>query len=122
MSELGTSPSHARMQRWSVFVPLLILAVTYLAWTVFQTMTLIKERETLTTLRTNQEQQIQNSKKLRENLDKLAKDTRVLADRGNPGARMIVDELRKRGITINLDTAATPPAAPEAVPQTQPAR
>ena len=113
-----SDPGHARMQRWSVFVPLLILAVTYLAWTVFQTMTLLKERETLATLRANQEQQIQNSKKLRESLDKLAKDTRVLADRGNPGAKTIVDELRKRGITINLDApTAAPGATPDAAPQ-----
>ena len=105
------------MQRWSVFVPLLILAVTYLAWTVFQTMTLIKEREALATVRANQEQQIQNSKKLRENLDKLAKDTRVLADRGNAGAKMVVEELRRRGITINIDgQPPSPGAAPDAIP------
>jgi hypothetical protein len=31
-----------------------------------------------------------------------------LAEQGNPNARLIVDELRKKGITINLNPA--PPA------------
>jgi hypothetical protein len=34
----------------------------------------------------------------------LALETQKLADAGNPNARTVVDELRKRGITINRPT------------------
>lgn len=39
--------------------------------------------------------------KVRATLDALALETRKLADAGNANARVVVDELRKRGITIN---------------------
>lgn len=109
---------------WSVFVPLLLLAVSYLVWTVFQTTQLVVERKTLTTMHSNQEKQIEESKKVRERIDALSRDTRLLADRGNPGASRIVEELRKRGITLTTEPStqtqtapgspATPPAAPPA--------
>ena len=52
--------------------------------------------------------------KLRSSLDALARETAILADRGNAGARLIVDELRKRGVTIN---PKAPPAGPDKNPQ-----
>ena len=106
-------PAPTRGQRWSVFVPLLLLCLTYLAWTVFQTTQLVIERNALRTLHANQDKQVQESKKLRERLDSFSKDTQLLANRGNRGALLIVEELRRRGITISTESAA-PPAAPDA--------
>ena len=51
---------------------------------------------------------MENSKKLRDQLDGLARETQLLANKGNAGARLIVDELKKRGITINPEPPATP--------------
>jgi hypothetical protein len=99
----------------SVFFPVLLLALTYLAWTIFQTVQLIREREALRSVQTTQEKQIEESKKLRGSLDKLARETQLLANRGNRSALLVVDELRKRGITINPDAApaaGTPSTAP----------
>ena len=106
-------PAPTRGQRWSVFVPLLLLCLTYLAWTVFQTTQLVIERNALRTLHANQDKQVQESKKLRERLDSFSKDTQLLANRGNRGALLIVEELRRRGITISTESAA-PSAAPDA--------
>jgi hypothetical protein len=92
----------------SVFVPLLLLAVTYLAWTVFQTTQMISERNALANLRANQEKPIQEAKKFRDRLDTLSRDTQLLANRGNKGASRIVEELRKRGITITTDVTPAP--------------
>jgi hypothetical protein len=103
---------------WSVFVPLLFLAVSYLAWTVFQTMQFVAERKALATMRTNQEKPLEESKKARERLDTLSRDTRLLAERGNPGAARIVEELRKRGIM--LTPTHTPSQAEPAAPGTPP--
>lgn len=86
-------------------VPLLVLGLAFLAWVAFQTVMLARERNAFSTLRATQEQQMQEATKLRQALDGLARDTARLADGGNAGAKLIVDELRKRGVTIN-------PAAP----------
>ena len=100
-------------ERASPFVPILILALSFAGWACFQTMQLVQEKENLATLHASQEKQMEDSKKLRESLDNLAKTTLVLANRGNPNARLVVDELRRRGVTINPDTppAASAPAA-----------
>ena len=93
----------------TVFVPVALLAVAIFLWVGFQTSQLIRERQGLRTLREGQETQVQTSQKVRASLDAVATGTLKLADQGNPNARLIVDELRKRGITIN----ATPAPSPE---------
>jgi hypothetical protein len=110
-------PALPRSQRpFSVFVPLLLLALTYLAWTVFQTTQMISERNALTTLRANQEKPITEAKKFRDRLDTISRDTQLLANRGNKGASRIVEELRKRGITITTDVPPPPSTAPSPAP------
>lgn len=84
-----------------VFVPQVLFAAGLVIWTAFQTTMLVTERGTLNTLKANQEVTVQQSVKLRAQLDSIAAKTQVLADRGNAGAKAIVDELRKRGVTIN---------------------
>ena len=96
--------------RMSPFVPILILALSFAGWAAFQMMQLMQEKDSLASLRVSQEKQVEDSKKLRESLDKLAKSTLALSNRGNANARLIVDELRRRGVTINPD--ATPAAPP----------
>jgi hypothetical protein len=110
--EPETRPS----QYWPVFIPLLILAVTYLGWTVFQTTQLMHERDALAKSYANQEKPFQDSKKLRDSLDKIARETQSLANRGNKSALLIVDQLRKRGITINPEPAPQSPPASSAAP------
>ena len=92
----------------SPFLPLLVVIVALLAWSVFQTTMLVIESKALAATRENQELQKKNADKVRQALDALARDTARLSDRGNAGARLIVEELRKRGVTINPD--APPPA------------
>jgi len=116
-------PAPARAQRWSVFVPVFLLALTYVAWTVFQTTQLVVERNALQTLRSNQDKQVEESKKVRERLESLSRETQLLANRGNRGAQLIMEELRRRGITITTDVPSQPPpsAAPAPTPAPAPA-
>ena len=100
-------PNRVRGHR-SAFVPLLILALAVTGWAAFQMTQLLRERDSLEVARTNQERPMENSKKLREQLDGIARETQVLANKGNAGARLIVDELKKRGITISTETPAAP--------------
>ena len=106
----GSSVPPATM---SAFLPVLILALVMLAWFVFQGTQLRMERDAIRDATTNQEKQVQDSKKLRDALDAVARGTAKLADAGNPNARLIVDELKKHGITLSPDE---PPAEGPAPP------
>jgi hypothetical protein len=105
---------HPRGQRWSVFIPLLMLIVTYVATMAFQTAQLVRERNTLDTVHLNQEKTLQNAKKIRETTEKLGRDIKALADGGNKNAKLLESDLRARGITINPQ-APNLPAEPGAL-------
>jgi DUF1365 family protein len=94
----------------SPFVPMLLAAVALAAWFGFQTQQLVRERSQLATLHTTQDAQVDAATKLRASLDAVAAATAKLADAGNVNARLLVEELRKRGITINPNVQ---PAAPK---------
>ena len=93
----------------SPFVPVLLSALALLGWLGFQTWQLYAERQALQAGYASQQQTVENSSKLRASLDALAADTQRMADSGNSNAKLLVEELKKRGITIN-----TTPAAPSA--------
>ncbi len=95
------------------FVPLLLLSAALLLWAGAQMVQLLSERSTLKTLLTSQSTAFAASQKLRVQLDAIASGTQRLADGGNQNAKLVVEELRKRGITIN---PATTPVAPLALP------
>jgi hypothetical protein len=85
----------------SYFIPLLIIAIALVIWTGFQTTQLLRERKYLRAVLNDQSPTVEQSQKLRAQLDSIAKGTLELANRGNSNAKTIVEELRKRGITIN---------------------
>ena len=95
----------------SPFVPMLLATLALLGWLGFQTWQLMNDRQALQAGYASQQQTVENSGKLRASLDALAADTQRMADGGNPNAKLLVEELRKRGITIN-----TSPPAPAAAP------
>lgn len=87
--------------RWaSPFVPMLLMATSLVLWFGFQSYQLVNERQQLATLRASQDAQVETAGKLRASLDSVATATAQLADGGNVNARAIVEELRRRGITI----------------------
>jgi hypothetical protein len=99
---------------YSPFVPLLLLALTLVSWFAFQTYQLVNESRQLTQLRTSQDAQVESAGKVRASLDTVAAATQRFSDAGNPSARLLIDELRKRGITVNTPAvaAAGKPATP----------
>ena len=94
-----------------VFIPLCLLGASWLLWAIFQMFMLITEGSNLRTLKANQENTVQQAMKVRAQLDSIAAKTAELAARGNQGAKTIVEELRKRGVTIN-PSANNPTATP----------
>jgi hypothetical protein len=84
----------------SPFYPLLILMLAVLVWFGFQISHGFGVRAQLKEQYANQETVMQNAEKMRSQLDGIATDTAKLAHAGNPNARIIIDELNKRGITV----------------------
>lgn len=83
------------------FVPMLLATMALLVWLGFQAWGHYQDRLALQTAYANQQQTVDNATKLRASLDTLAADTQRLADTGNASARLLVEELKKRGVTIN---------------------
>lgn len=103
-----TDPAAALRARPNVFVPALLIALAVVVWFAFQTVHLVREWRQLRVAQSALQLQEQNAVKLRASLDAVATSTAKLAADGNGNARLVVDELRKRGVTIN------PPASPKA--------
>ena len=89
-------------------LPVVVFALAVLAWFGFQTSQLLAERAQLNVAIAAQETQVKQAKKLRADLDALARDTAKLAAGGNANAQLLVDELRKRGVTINPNAPPPP--------------
>ncbi len=96
-----TENSGTEASTGSAFVPVLLVGVALLGWAVFQTVELIGEHRVLSTAHETQQTQVERAEKLRTSLSTLAADTQKLADGGDAGAKYVVDQLHKRGITIN---------------------
>ncbi len=95
-----------RRHEASALWPLLLLAVAWLAWMGYQAHLLNLDRQAWKTAHAQQQQTVDNAARLRQSLDGLAADTQRLADAGNANARALVEELRKRGVTISTASAA----------------
>lgn len=85
---------------FSVFYPVLIIVLVMLVWFGFQISSVFNARTQITQQIAQQETVIQNAIKMRAQLDGIASDTARLADSGNPNAQIIINELNKRGITV----------------------
>ncbi|MEN9629500.1 MAG: hypothetical protein RJA10_2727 [Pseudomonadota bacterium] len=107
---LATPAAPARTR--TAFVPLLLGLLAVTAWMAHHAWLLEKDRQQLQAAQATLQPTVEKAAGLRQSLDRLAADTQRLADAGNGNARVLVDELRKRGITIN--TAATAGPAPTA--------
>jgi hypothetical protein len=82
-----------------------LLAGAMLASLGFQAFQLGRERSDLHRVRDNQENAIQQAQRVRAQLDSVARRTLELAQQGNQGAAAIVEQLARRGITINPSAA-----------------
>jgi hypothetical protein len=109
----GSRPRHgARGRRepgHGPFLPLLLLGVAAIAWPAFQCYQLVNEKQALATVFGNQAKPFEDSGKLRSSLDGLIRETALLAGKGHAGAKLIVDELARRGVTVSPDA---PPGEP----------
>ena len=88
-------------QATEVSLPLILVVLSLFLLLAFQTYQAIRDRNALSNLRASQEQTVQESMKLRHQLETLAGDTAQLAADGDASAQAIVDQMKKQGIALN---------------------
>jgi hypothetical protein len=89
----------------SGFVPLLLLALAMLLLVGSQTSQLLQQKTNLTDLRSGQDAPLDESRKVREQFESIAKGTARLASQGNENARALLKNLRALGIVVGKDQA-----------------
>jgi hypothetical protein len=103
--EPGSLPEQVRSDTW---MALALLTIAVVAWLSFQTVQQIRERSALQNVRTAQEAALERAQKIRAQFDTITKKTLELAQQGNAGAALIVEELARRGVTITPSSSAGP--------------
>lgn len=91
-------------ERRASSLPLILTVVSLLVWFGFQSVQLVLERSNLSLLKGNLEAAMQESQKVRAQLETLITKTAELANQGNASAKTVVEELEKRGIPIKTAT------------------
>ena len=97
-------------------VAVIITLAALLLWFGFQSVQLWRERGNLSAVKASQETALQESEKIRLQFQGLMTKTSELANQGHAGAKLIVDELQKRGIGVS------PPAKPAEKLELKPAK
>lgn len=98
--------SDSRGMSWGVFIPVLMLAGVVAAQTVLEGAQLRSTRTLLDTQFEQQRTTMEESQKLRGQLEAIAGDTAALAESGNENAIRLRDYLRQQGVTIRPPGAA----------------
>lgn len=106
------NPSPAEPSRHGLFLPLLLLNLALLSWFGFQFTLVLSERQNLNELLARLETPVQNAQKIIKAANDLAVGTYQLASGGNASAKLVVDKLAQRGITINPNPGSQPNRTP----------
>jgi hypothetical protein len=81
-------------------LPVLITLVALIVWFGFQTLQLFRERTNLGFVKENQETAIKESEKIRVQFQAIMTKTSDLANQGHAGAKLVMDELQRRGMAV----------------------
>ena len=81
-------------------VALVLLVVSMLLLVAFRTVEIVHNRINLADTREAQEKPLQEAAKLRHQFEALSAGVVELATAGDPGAKTVIEELRRDGITL----------------------
>jgi len=82
-------------------VPVILVVVALFVLMAFETGQAVHDRGTLSDLLRSQEPTVQEAIKLRQQLDSLAGKTAQLAADGDEGAKSVVDQMKREGVSLN---------------------
>jgi regulatory protein YycI of two-component signal transduction system YycFG len=81
-------------------VPVILLVVSLFVFMAFETGQAIHDRSALSEVRRSQEPTVQEAIKIRQQLETLAGKTAQLAGEGDEGAKAVIDEMKRQGVTL----------------------
>ena len=103
-------------------LPFIITLAALTIYFGFQTAQLLSERGNLAQVKSNQEAAIQEAQKVQTQFRNLVTKTSQLAAQGHAGAKMVMEELQKRGVGFASEPATPETTAPPSKPDTKPAK
>ncbi|MGI9330072.1 MAG: hypothetical protein ACR2QB_05095 [Gammaproteobacteria bacterium] len=87
----------------SLFAPLFLMLSSLLAMAGFETYQLWTDEQSLESLRIGQEGALEESRRVRAQLQAIARGTAELAAAGNENAQRVVDSLESQGFTLSAE-------------------
>jgi len=81
-------------------IALVLIVVTVLLTMIFRTIELAQERQSLAQLHEVQENAVREAARLRRQFDALSAGVTQLAADGDAGAKAVVEEMRREGVTL----------------------
>ena len=110
---LADLPRSAPPTRHSAFIPLLLCVLTLVGWFAGQLFEAYSAQQPLQQGLLGQQTAVDEATRLRQSLDALAADTQRMANAGHANAALLVNELNKRGITIQVPADAAAGGLPK---------
>jgi hypothetical protein len=81
-------------------VPVILVVVSVFVFMAYETAQAIHDRSTLSELRRAQEPTVQEAIRIRQQLETLAGKTAQLAAEGDEGAKAVVEQMQRQGVTL----------------------
>ncbi len=96
---MRSGPNSPAAGEW--WLPVVIVAASFFVLMAFEVGYTIHDRDALAEQQRLQEPTVQEAAKLRHKLEALARTTAQLAADGNEGAKAVVDQMKRQGITLS---------------------
>jgi hypothetical protein len=97
---------------WGWLLPIALVVLSFFVLMAFETGYAIHDRDALAEQKRLQEPTVQEAVKLRQKLEVLAGRTAQLAADGDEGAKAIVDQMKRQGVTLSAPTSSPGPRSP----------
>ena len=97
---------------WGWLLPVVLVVLSFFVLMGFETGYAIHDRDALAEQWRLQEPVVQEALKLRQKLEALAGKTAQLAAEGNEGAKSIVDQMKRQGVTLSAPSSGLAPRTP----------
>jgi hypothetical protein len=102
----------AAVEHSTLTLPFILTLAALSIYFGFQTVHLLNERSNLAMVKSTQEAAIQEAQKIQTQFKTLVSKTGELADQGHAGAKMVMEELFKRGVSSAPQSTAPETKAP----------
>lgn len=112
----------AAVEKAPLTLPLILTLTALTIFFGFQTLQFFHERNNLAMVKSSQEAATQEAQKIQTQFKTLVNKTSELADKGHAGARMVMEELFKRGVSSAPQPVPPPATKAPGTTETKPTK